>query len=170
MVLWEHQESRCPSPARDALRWAGRAARLVGTRTRHRQVGPGGAVWPQTSDWLVPIPEYRGEQLRCLAFGQPRPGRNAQLAQQCRLFLGGGLLAPERRRLHQTCHPEVARVVFRQPLGIGQRQRVAQPHGLRVAAHLHHLPGVRPIGSQPQRPMLRPQRQDPGPLSGLYPA
>ena len=34
----------------------------------------------ETGDGLVPIPEDRGQQLRRLAFGQPRPGRNAQLA------------------------------------------------------------------------------------------
>src|SRR5262249_14024027 len=70
-------------------------------------------------------------------------GRNAELAQQCRLFLGGGLLTPERLCLHQTRHAEVARIVFRQPLGIGQRQCVTQPQRLRIAAHLHHLPGIR---------------------------
>jgi len=34
----------------------------------------------ETGDWLVPIPEDRGQQLRRLAFGQPRAGCDAQLA------------------------------------------------------------------------------------------
>ena len=33
----------------------------------------------ETGDGLVPIPEDRGQQLRRLAFGQPRAGCNAQL-------------------------------------------------------------------------------------------
>jgi len=76
-------------------------------------------------------------------------GGNAQLAQQRRLFLRGRVLPPRRLRLHQTRHPEMPRIVFRQPLHIGQRQRVPQLHGLRVAAHLHHLPRLRPIWPQP---------------------
>jgi hypothetical protein len=35
---------------------------------------------PYTGDWLVPIPQDRGQQLRRLAFGQPRLRRDAQLA------------------------------------------------------------------------------------------
>ena len=42
----------------------------------------------------IPIPEHRGQQIRRLAFGQPHPRRQAQLAQQRRLFLCGRLLAP----------------------------------------------------------------------------
>jgi hypothetical protein len=39
------------------------------------------------ADGLPPVPEHRGQQLRRLAFGQPRPDREAQLAQQRGLFL-----------------------------------------------------------------------------------
>ena len=53
----------------------------------------------ETGDGLVPIPEDRGQQLCRLAFGQPRLGRNAELAQERRLFLGGGVLAPRGLRL-----------------------------------------------------------------------
>src|SRR6516164_5124187 len=49
---------------------------------------------PETGDWLVPIPQDRGQQLRRLAFGQPHAGGDAQLAQQRRLLLGGRVLAP----------------------------------------------------------------------------
>src|SRR5215471_4177169 len=71
---------------------AGRPVLLACTRTRYRHGSPRGTVWPPTSDWLVPIPEHGGQQLRCLAFGQPRAGREAQLAQQGRLFLRGRVL------------------------------------------------------------------------------
>ena len=68
---------------------------------------------------VSPNPEDRGQQLRRLAFGQPRSGHNAQLAQQRRLLLGGRVLAPRRLRLHQACDPEMPCIVFRQPLRIG---------------------------------------------------
>src|SRR5437764_8036283 len=111
MLLWAYQGSRCSSPACDAVWWAGRAARLACTRTRYRHGGPRETVWPPTSDWLVPIPEHRGEQFRRLAFGQPRLGRHAELAQECRLFLRGGVLAPGGLGLHQARHPEMPRIV-----------------------------------------------------------
>jgi hypothetical protein len=112
MLLWDHQGARCPSPARDAFRYAGRAVRLVCTRMRHRHGGPRGAVWLQANGWLVPIPEHRGQQLRRLAFGQPCLSRNAELAQECRLFLGGGVLAPRGLRFHEACYPEVPCIVL----------------------------------------------------------
>jgi hypothetical protein len=124
----------------------------------------------ETGDGLVPIPEDRGQQLRRLAFGQPRAGGDAQLAQQRRLFLRGRVLTPRRLHFDQPGHPQMPRIVFRQPLRIGQRQGVAQPQRLRLAAHLHHLPGVWPIRPQPQRPILGAERQDPGPLPRLHPA
>src|SRR4029453_14351316 len=86
----------------------------------------------ETGDWLVPIPEYRGQQLRRLAFGQPRPWGQPELAQQRRLFLRGRVLTPRRPPFDQPCPPQMPRIVFRQPLGIGQRQGVAQPQRLRV--------------------------------------
>ena len=98
-----------------------------------------------TGDWLVPVPEHRGQQLRRLTFRQSRLGCHAQLAQQRRLFLRGWVLPPRRLHFDQPCHPQMPRIVFREPLGIGQWQGVAQLHGLRVAAYLHYLPRVRPI-------------------------
>ncbi len=66
----------------------------------------------------IPIPEHRGQQIRRLAFGQPRPSGQPELAQQRRLFLRGRLLPPGCFRLHQPRYPQMPRIVFRQPLGV----------------------------------------------------
>ncbi len=60
------------------------------------------AAAPVGGGWVPPVPEHRRQQIRRLTFGQPRPDREAQLAQQRRLFLGGRVLAPRGLRLHQA--------------------------------------------------------------------
>ena len=72
-----------------------------------------------TGDWLVPVPEHRGQQLRRLTFRQSRLGCHAQLAQQRRLFLRGWVLALRGLRFDEARHPEMPRIVLRQPLRIG---------------------------------------------------
>ncbi len=81
------------------------AARQTTSHTLSRPMH--GLRWAEA--WLPPIPQHRGQQIRRLTFGQPRPGREAQLAQQCRLFLGGRVLAPRglrrRSREDRRCNP-----------------------------------------------------------------
>ncbi len=72
------------------------------------------------ADGLPPIPQHRGEEIRRLPFRQPRPCGHPQLAQQRRLFLRRRLLPPGCLGLHEARHPEMPRIVFRQPLRIGQ--------------------------------------------------
>ena len=74
------------------------------------------------------------------------------------MFIHGGLLPPRRLGLAQPRYAEVPRIVFAQPLGIGQGLGVTQQQGYSLAAYLEDLPGVRPIGMEPQRTMLRLQR------------
>src|SRR5215831_15601907 len=75
---WVGVAARSAKPQYAARQYS-RPALLVYTRTRPRYVGPHGTIWPQAGDWLVPVSEHCGQQLRRLAFGQPRPGRNAEL-------------------------------------------------------------------------------------------
>src|SRR5262249_44463683 len=60
LLLSEHQGSRCPSPACDAVWHTSRAARLTCARPRHSHGNPRGTLEPQTNDGLVPIPKYGG--------------------------------------------------------------------------------------------------------------
>ncbi len=108
---------RCPRPARargpspgGAQRSARRSAPHA-PRCRHRLRAPS-RVRPHRgpgarggADGLPPIPQHRGEEIRRLPFGQPRPGCHPQLAQQRRLFLRRRLLPPRGLRLHQPRHP-----------------------------------------------------------------
>ena len=62
---------------------------------------------------LVPVAQHGCQQIRRLAFRQPRLDRHPEFVQQRRLFLRGGLLPPGCFRLHQARHPEMPGIVFR---------------------------------------------------------
>ena len=84
MWCWCRRLIRCHRESGAPLGTSGVAVSLSGTRCclvcwspstagvrphDMRHVGLHRTVWPQTGDWLVPIPQHRGQQFRRLAFG-----------------------------------------------------------------------------------------------------